>query len=242
MSASIGLTLSQAFSNRLFFRFVLSPIHHRDPSSGTSNRPVAKQLARLVAAVNPTPQTSVFPIFCSLTQIRSQGISFNISQYRQQMFVFFNWKSLEPSLIKVSCSFGMMVSMPTHRVRVRQPSKKLSHLCVGGGPNNEMPMVRHQDVRKNGKGNAIMGQSQYTLKCFVVILLLKKWQPSNCSVDNVEASSSRTNSWTSWHARNLTDKPAQNNELRPLFFYSAGLKIETHVDVETCVPVTIVAR
>ena len=39
------------------------------------------------------------------------------------------------------CSFGVVVSVPAHRMSMRHPSKKLSNLSVGIGLDDKMPMI-----------------------------------------------------------------------------------------------------
>ncbi len=132
------------------------------------------------------------------------------------MFIFFDGKSLKPALIKVSGSFGTMMCVPTHRVRMSQPAKKLGNLSVGFWADNEVPMIWHHDIRENRKRNAIESQAEHSLKCLVVFFFFKKRQTSNCTVDNVEASSCWTNSRATRHHSILASRQNRINELRPL--------------------------
>ena len=49
------------------------------------------------------------------------------------MFVFFDGEGFEASLIQVPRSFGVMVCVPAHGVRVGEPAEEASHLmlCLG---------------------------------------------------------------------------------------------------------------
>ena len=208
--ASVRLSLLQAFSNSLFFGFALGSIHHRNPGPWLRNWPVAEQLARLFVSERSAPQASAFPVFGTCTQISTQRISFHVSQYGEQVLVFFNREGLEPTLIKMPGPFGVVVSMPTHRMRVSQPTKKLGELRVSFRSYHEMPMIGHYNIRINRLRNATIRQSKYAIKGFIVTFLFKQRLARNRSIDHMKASSSRAFSWSSWH-QHMPPKPTRRN-------------------------------
>ena len=215
--ASIRLSLLQAFSNGLFFGFALRSIHHRNPGPWLWNWPLTEQLTRFCASRRSAPQASVFPVFRTCTQIGTQRISFNVSQHGQQVLVPFNRECLKATLIQMPRSFGVVVSMPTHRMRVCQPAEEFGELRVGLRLYYEMPMIGHDNIRINGKRNTAIRQSKYAVKGFIVTFLFKQGQSSNRSIDYMKASSRGAVSWSSWHQHTLSNSSTQNNELRPLF-------------------------
>ena len=67
------------------------------------------------------------------------------------MSVVFHRKRLEPALVQMARAFGVMVRMPPHGVRVRQPTKKGRELGVCLRPDHKMPVIGHHSVGKNGQ-------------------------------------------------------------------------------------------
>ena len=79
------------------------------------------------------------------------------------MFIFFDWERLESALVKMSGSLSMVMRVPTHGVRMRQPAKEFGHLCIGLGLNDEVPVVRHHAVSVDWERHARMSQFQHPI-------------------------------------------------------------------------------
>ena len=95
------------------------------------------------------------------------------------MLVVLDGKGLESALVKVTRSAGLMVRVPTHAVRDREPLKELADFLVGLGPDHEMPMIGHHGKIENSKCNPIVGLLEHPFKGVVVTLLLEQGQPSH---------------------------------------------------------------
>ena len=76
-------------------------------------------------AILHEPSTTVLPVFHSLAKLGTQWVAFDITQDSQKMLVIFNRESLESTLIKMPRTLGLVMRMPTHRVRVRKPSEEI---------------------------------------------------------------------------------------------------------------------
>ena len=74
-------------------------------------------------------------------------------------------------MVKMASPFGVIVSVPAHRVRMSQPTKEIGDLSVSFRANNKMPVIGHHAVSENSKINAFMGKCQNAFKCLVVSLL-----------------------------------------------------------------------
>jgi len=222
---SIRLPLFHALSNGLFFGFILNSIHHRNPGTRLRDGPFTEQLAGFFVSRRSAPQASIFPALRTCTQIRTQRISFNVSQHGQQVLVLFDRECLEPTLIQMPSPFGVEMSMPTHRMRVRQPAEEFGELRVGLRLYHEMPVIGHDNVSINGKRNAAIRQGKYAVKGFIVMFLFEQSQSSNRSIDDMKASSRRAFSWSSWHPLTLSHPTSQNNELRPLYSQSTDRRL-----------------
>jgi len=105
--------------------------------------------------MNASPQAAISPVFRPFTKGGLQGVTFHVSQHGQKVSVFFHWKRLETPLIQMSRAFRVIMSMPSHRVRMGQPAKKISELCVCVRSDNEVPVVWHHRVREKRQRHAI---------------------------------------------------------------------------------------
>ncbi len=65
------------------------------------------------------------------------------------ILVIFNRESPEATLIKMPRTFGLVMSMPTHRVR--KPSEEIRQLVLSFRANHELPVIRHHAICVNWK-------------------------------------------------------------------------------------------
>ena len=61
------------------------------------------------------------------------------------MTIFLNRKGLESPLVEMPRSFGVVVSVPTHCVGMRQPPKEIGYLILVLRFDNKMPMIGHRE-------------------------------------------------------------------------------------------------
>ena len=91
------------------------------PLSRTIDGPGREETFRSVLA---PPQAAPSPILARSHRFARSGVAFDITQHRQQVVIFFDWQGLESALIQMPCSFGVMVSMPSHCMRVGKAPKE----------------------------------------------------------------------------------------------------------------------
>ena len=122
------------------------------------------------------------------------------------MFVFFDGEGFEASLIQVPRSFGVMVCVPAHGVRVGEPAEEASPDALSWA-DDEMPMAGHPAVGKNRQFLSLKRFSDHTLESVVIFRLFQQRQPGNGSIEYVKTGSGGTAARTTWHAF-MPNKPA----------------------------------
>ncbi len=122
--AAVGGSLLDTAANRFEFCFCLGTIDECPPLPRSRDGPVAEDAAGLGCAVRTSPETAVLPVFGPLAQRRLPWITFDVSQDREQVAVVFHRECLESALVEMPRSLGVIVGMPPHGVRVRQPAKE----------------------------------------------------------------------------------------------------------------------
>ena len=110
--------------------------------------------------MQPCPQTAPSPILGALNQASCQRITLDVTQQRQQMFVFFDRKTLEPPLIQRPVSDCPMRHAPTHRVRECHPAKELADLPIRFRRDDEMPVVSQHAIREDRQIESFMRRPQ----------------------------------------------------------------------------------
>ena len=179
--------LSNTLTQSREFRIRLRLIHQGTPLPRFRDGPVGHDRGVRLASILPTPEAAVLPVFRVLDEIGPQRVSLNVAHDGQQMPIIFDRERLKSPLIKMPRSFGVVMSVPTHCMSVRQPPKELRQFGVARGANNEMPVVRHNQIGKNRKRNSGNRFFQHSLERFIVFRFLKKRQPSDGTVQNVKA-------------------------------------------------------
>ena len=147
------------------------------------------------------PRAAVSPLLGPLAEICPQGVSFYIANHRKEVTVFFNRKRFKPPLIKMPGSHGLVTRVPTHGVRVGQPSKKVRYLMIVNGPDHKVPVVRHHAVGEDRKRFVQQGFSQHFHERLVVASTLEQSEPGNRAVEHVIAGSRGAETWSARHLR-----------------------------------------
>ena len=78
----------------------------------------------------------------------------------QEVLVGLHGKRLEAALVQVPGAGGMIVSVPAHGVRVRQPADKGGQLSVSTPVEHQVPVVGHQTAGQHSHGVAQMSLDQ----------------------------------------------------------------------------------
>ena len=100
------------------------------------------------------------PLFRCITlsgSVSTQGIALDVADNCLEMTIFLNRKGLESPLVEMARSFGVVVSVPTHCVGMRQPPKEIGYLILVLRFDNKMPMIGHHDVRKDRQCHFVPG-------------------------------------------------------------------------------------
>ncbi|QEG24679.1 hypothetical protein MFFC18_46000 [Mariniblastus fucicola] len=63
---------------------------------------------KVIVEIQGTQQAAVLPIFCLLYQVRFKCMAFYVAKHGKQVFIFFDRECLEPSLIVMPDSFGVV--------------------------------------------------------------------------------------------------------------------------------------
>jgi len=166
------------------FCFGLSAVDVGEPLAGTGDWPIAQNALLLRRAVSASPQTAELPVLRPLAQTGSQRVPFDVPQHCQQVVVGLDGKRLEPSLVQMPRAFGVVVSVPPHRVGVRQPPEEIRQLRIGLGPHHKVPVVGHDRIREDRQPLASDRFARNTLERSVVLVLLKQREPRGSAHEN----------------------------------------------------------
>jgi hypothetical protein len=118
--ASIGSPAADTAPDRREFRFGVRFVDPGCPIPGHGQGPLGQECSQSRSFLLSMPTASPTPLPRVLNQVRSARIPLHITQQRVKMVVAFDGKTLEACLVEVACSGGVMVRVPTHRVRMRQ--------------------------------------------------------------------------------------------------------------------------
>src|SRR5207249_4905572 len=87
--------------------------------------------------------------------------------------------------------------------RVREPAAEIGQLIVVFGPENEMPVVRHQHESEDAYGALVQSLGDHADKSVVIGRFLEQGQAGHGSVERVVNVATRSLSRTSGHDRML---------------------------------------
>jgi len=128
----------RATTQRRQLRLGLRSVDVLDPARPTRQWPSRQQRHLLRRTMFPAVQTAPTPAFRARGKIRSQRVPLNVPTNRVEMLVPLHRKGLEPSLVHVATARTAAVSVPTLRVRNRQPGActgKIFRLLAARLPN-----------------------------------------------------------------------------------------------------------
>src|SRR5262249_6567008 len=108
----------------------------------------------------------------------------DITTDREQVVAFLDGKRLEAALVNRSGSLSVMVGVPAPHMRDRQPLQISAERAIFLGPNDQVPMVRHDQEAEKAHVETLPGLPQDLLEGGV-IGFVKQGSASNCTVENV---------------------------------------------------------
>ena len=96
------------------------------------------------------------------------------------------------------------MSVPVHGVRDRQPSTKGREFAVVLGPHDKVPVISHQDERKEMHGELVECFGQDSQECFVISSLLEERQACHGPIEDVVDDTAKSLSRTPRHGGMVT--------------------------------------
>ncbi len=150
-----------------------------------------------------------------LAKIRTERVAFHVTQNRQQVFVLFDRKRLESPLVQVSRAFRVVMRVPAHRMRVREPPEKIGYVEFCCRPDHKMPMIGHHAIREDGQRYTLEGFPQHSLERLVVFWFLEQRKSRDRAVQDVKANTVWTNAWSTWHRHTIAPPDILENNCVP---------------------------
>ena len=123
--------------------------------------------------MTPTPETSVPPKIRAVAQSCRVRIPLDVTAHRQDMLVVLHRKRLVASLIQMTFTGGVVVRVVTLSMRQPQPLPEATHLAIDIGADDQMPVVRHQAVRKQFQLYTVERFGDDSLERFVIRIFVK---------------------------------------------------------------------
>ena len=90
------------------------------------------------------------------------------------MIVLLHRERLKAALVDVSGSGRVVVSVPTRRVRQRQPAHEPGQVAVGTRIKNQVPMVGHDAIGEQTHAIAFNGLLQHAFERLVIRILVEQ--------------------------------------------------------------------
>ncbi len=146
-----------------------------------------------------SPRAAELPVLSPIAEIRPQRVALHVAEHCEQVLVLFNRKRFETPLVKMARSLGSIISVPAHRMGVRQPAEEVGELLVCFRADDEVPVIRHDTIGENRQGLSLERLLQNTLEGLIVFLLLEQRQSSHRAVKHVEANIIWANARSLWH-------------------------------------------
>ena len=100
-------------SDGVQFPVGLRAIHQLDPISGPLDGPIAQQFSYRFGSDQAGVQTAPSPVLGAFHGVGAQRISLDIAKHPLEMFILLDHEILEPSLINMAHSDGVMGDLPT---------------------------------------------------------------------------------------------------------------------------------
>ncbi len=133
----------------------------------------------------PRPQAAPSPILGPFGEFGADGIPLDIPQHAQQMFIPFDRKTLESALVYMPLPGSLVMSMPTLRVGLSEPTNERGKFTIFPGPDNQMPMIRHQAPAEQSRRRSSDRLEHYFFKREIIRFLAKQRLAAVGAVDYV---------------------------------------------------------
>jgi hypothetical protein len=139
----------------------------------------------VLVPVQPTPQAGPAPVLRPAYEVGAQRVALHVPADGIQVLVALDTEGLEPALIDMSGPRSVVMRVPAHAVRVRQPAAEGAQVPVPFGPEHEVPVVGHQDEGQHARRVFRQRLGQHAQERVVVGRLFKQGQPGHAAVQHV---------------------------------------------------------
>jgi len=173
----------------------------------------------VAAATGSSPQAGPTPILGAFDQVRPQRVTLDITGNRQEMRVFLDREALEPALVQVANANLPVVLLPSARVRHRQPLHEPAELSVLLRGQKQVPMIRHQAVRKQLNRLSFEGIRHDPLERGKILILLEDAASPDATIKHVEGDTGGRLACGAWHGETVICRTlGVKKRTRPAFF------------------------
>jgi hypothetical protein len=180
--------------------------------------PFRKDFMNRGIAEEPMVEAAVGPGLSAADEVGGKGISFDIAEECQEMFIALNRKGFEAILVEVAVANRVMGGSPADGVGVGEPAEEGGKLSVFSGPNHEMPVGRHETEGKKADGVALVGLEEDAQKGIVIGGFAEHFHAADGAVENVVDEAAGSNTRVSGHERIIIGLPGNGNNCpRPGF-------------------------
>jgi hypothetical protein len=134
---------------------------------------------------SPSSRTAPAPLLRSFDQPCTHRIPFDVTTDRQHILSGFDGKGLEASLIDMPFSYAVSMLMPPLRMREGQPIHEARKIPVLSGPDDEMPVIRHDTVGQESHCCSRTGLNQHPFKRRIIAIVIEQRPAGIRSVQDV---------------------------------------------------------
>src|SRR5205823_8739152 len=134
-------------------------------------------------------------------------------------FVAFDRERFVSSLIEVAVSNAVPIKSPASYMRGGQALHELAELAILLGPQQQVPVVRHQAPRQQSQRSALQRFVHNPQEGQIVGVGFEDWPPFISTIEDMKDVAAGCDACSSGHRCNLRRKPRTvNNWTYPLFF------------------------
>ena len=136
-------------------------------------------------------------------QIRTQGVSLDVSADDQQVLIALDRKAFESSLVQRAGAGGVMMGVPTLGVGHGQQPHELAQLIVLARPQHQVPVIGHQAVAEDSHRDRKTGAFDDPLHGQVIGIVFKQSPATHRPVQHMIKHPSARGSQSSGHKTSL---------------------------------------
>ena len=140
----------------------------------------------VVGAVAFDPEAAVAPVFGAVDEFGAEGIALDVADDFEQVRVALDGEGFVGALVKVAVACGVAVFVPASDVCDGEALHELAELGVGGGLEDQVPVVGHDAVGEELDGDGVEGLGEDFFEGGVVEVFLEEGGAGVGSVEDVK--------------------------------------------------------